>query len=118
MALEEYFATGPAHEKPIFDAVMAQVATLGPVHVEPVSVGIFLKRAGATFVTLRPMSRWVAAGFSLPRRARHPTVRRQVAQYHGKYYHVANLRSPDEIDPALAGLLTEAYLSSGRPGAG
>ena len=45
MSLEEYFSTGPAHERPIFEAVIAHLATVGPVHVEPGSVGIFLKRA-------------------------------------------------------------------------
>ena len=52
MSIEEYFATGPERERPIFDAVMAHLDTVGPVHVEPVSVGIFLKRA-QTFAQLR-----------------------------------------------------------------
>ena len=59
MSIEEYFATGPPHERPVFDAVMAHMASVGPVHVEPVSVGIFLKRA-RTFAELRPMQKWVA----------------------------------------------------------
>ena len=58
MSEAEYFATGPVHERPVFEAVMAHVETLGPVHVEFVSVGIFLKRA-RTFAELRPMERWV-----------------------------------------------------------
>jgi hypothetical protein len=41
MSVDEYFSTGPAHERPIFEAVMRHVNSLGPVHVEPVSVGIF-----------------------------------------------------------------------------
>ena len=45
MSLDEYFSTGPDRERPIFEAVMAHLDTVGPVHVEPVSVGIFLKRA-------------------------------------------------------------------------
>ena len=114
MTLEEYFSTGPAREKPIFEAVMAHVSTLGPVHVEPVAVGIFLKRA-STFAELRPMSKWEALSFTLPRPARHPAIRRQVIEYHGKYYHVANVGSPDDLDDALLGLLTEAYLSAPAP---
>jgi hypothetical protein len=66
MSLEEYFSTGPAHERPVFDAVMTHVDGLGPVHVEPVSVGIFLKR-GRRFAELRPMQKWVAQSlFSRP----------------------------------------------------
>ena len=46
MTIEEYFSTGPPFERPIFEAVMAGLdERVGPIHVEPVSVGIFLKRA-------------------------------------------------------------------------
>ena len=44
MTLDEYFATGPDFERPVFEAVMAHLENVGPVHVEPVSVGILLKR--------------------------------------------------------------------------
>ena len=80
MALEEYFATGPDRERPIFEAVTAALDQVGPVHVEPVSVGIFLKRS-RTFAELRPMQQWVALSFSLPRRERHPRITRKVVPY-------------------------------------
>ena len=71
LSLEEYFSTGPAHERPIFEVVRAHVETLGPCEVEAVSVGIFFKRS-RSFAQLRPMQRWVALSFSLPRVVRHP----------------------------------------------
>ena len=111
MSVEAYFSTGPAHERPIFEAVMAHVATLGPVHVEPVSVGIFLKRA-QTFVQLRPKDRWVALSFSLSRKVSHERIVRKVMEYNGRYWHVANLRTPEDLDDRLRGWLTEAYLES------
>lgn len=111
MTIEDYFATGPAHEEPVFRAVMAHLATIGPVHVEPVSVGIFLKKS-RRFAELRPMTKWVALSFSLPRMARHAAITRQVVQYHGRYYHVANVKGPEDLDGALLDLLTEAYLAS------
>src|SRR5579864_2771702 len=52
MSVEEYFSTGPAHERPVFDAVWGHLKGLGEVHVEPVSVGIFFKRS-RTFAQLR-----------------------------------------------------------------
>ena len=107
----EYFATGPAHERPIFEAVRAFVETLGPVHVEFVSVGIFLKR-GRTFAELRPRERWVALSFSLRRSVRHRLIVRKVLPYHGRYFHVANLRRPDDFDDALQDWLAEAYLDA------
>jgi hypothetical protein len=108
MALDDYFSTGPPHERPVFDAVMAGLAHLDDVHVEPVSVGIFLKRA-RTFAELRPMTAWVAVGFSLARSARHPRVTRKVLAYPGGQYHVANVRCAEEVDEALVELLIEAY---------
>jgi len=109
MTVEEYFSTGPAHERPIFEAVMRHVDTLGPVHVEPVSVGIFLKRVGK-FAELRPKQRWVALYFPLARPVRHPTITRKVMSWHGRYWHVANLATPEDFDGELAAWLTEAYL--------
>jgi hypothetical protein len=111
LALEEYFATGPERERPIFEAVIAALDEVGPVHVEPVSVGIFLKRS-RTFAELRPMQQWVALSFSLARHQRHPRITRKVVPYRGRYYHVANLRTPADFDAELAGWLREAYLAS------
>jgi hypothetical protein len=111
MSEAEYFATGPAHERPVFEVVMAHVDSLGPVHVEFVSVGIFLKRA-RTFAELRPMERWVAVSFLLSRPVRHRLIARKVMPYHGRYFHVANVSSPDDLDDDLRGWLTEAYLAA------
>ena len=111
MTLDEYFSTGPPHERPIFEAVMEHLDTVGEVHVEPVSVGIFLKRA-QTFAQLRPKDRWVALSFSLPRKVDHERITRKVIQYSGRYWHVANLRSPEDFDDRLRAWLTEAYLNS------
>lgn len=111
MSVEEYFSTGPAHERPIFEAVMDHLRTLGPVHVEPVSVGIFLKRT-QTFAELRPKDRWVALSFSLPRRVQHERITRKVNEYHGRYHHVANVRTVEDFDDGLRALLTEAYVNA------
>jgi hypothetical protein len=111
MSLEEYFVTGPAHERQIAEAVIDLLRSVGRVHVEPVSVGIFLKRT-QTFAELRPKDRWVALSFSLPRRVEHPLITRKVVSYHGRYHHVANLRSAADLDDRLRSWLTEAYLNS------
>jgi hypothetical protein len=112
MTVEEYFATGPAHERPVFDAVLAHLATVGPVHVEPVSVGIFLKRA-QSFAQLRPMQRWVALSFSLRRRVSHRLItRKPIPHGAGRYHHVVNVRTPSDIDDEIRSWLTEAYLDA------
>lgn len=105
---EEYFESGPAHERPVFEAVMRHLETVGPVHLDIVSVGIFLKNP-RKFAELRPKDRWVAVAFTLERRAAHPTITRKVVQYGAGFWHVANVRSADEVDDGLRDLLTEAY---------
>lgn len=111
MTLDEYFATGPDHERPVFDAVMAGLAERGitDLHVEPVSVGLFLKTP-VRFLQLRPMTRWVSVSFMLDREARHRTFARQVKQYGDRWYHVANVTGPDDVDDALLDLLAEAHV--------
>lgn len=108
LSLDEYFSTGPSHERPVFDAVMEHLALVGPVHVDVVSVGIFLKNP-RKFAELRPKQRWVAVSFSLSRRAPHRTITRKIVQHHGKFWHVANVTSPEDLDDALCELLAEAY---------
>jgi hypothetical protein len=114
MTLDEYFSTGPARERPIFEVVMAHLDKVGPVYVEPVSVGIFLK-ATRTFAQLRPMTRWVALSLSLTRSVDHPRMGRKVQPWAGRYYHVFNLRDPSDLDHDIRQWLTESYLLDAEP---
>jgi hypothetical protein len=111
MTLEEYFSTGPPHERPVCEAVLDFMKGVEPVHVEPLSVGIYFKKA-QTFAQLRPMRRWVALSLGLPRRVDHPTMTRKVMPYGGRFYHVFNLRRPEDFDEAIQGWLIEAYETS------
>lgn len=108
LSVEEYFSTGPAYERPIFEAVRDHLASLGDVHVEPVSVGIFFK-VTTTFVQLRTMTRWIALSFSTPERIDHPRISRKPAEYSGRWHHVVNLRDASEVDDVVRGWLTQAY---------
>jgi hypothetical protein len=96
MSVADYFATGPDFERPVFEAVMEHLESVGPVHVEPVSVGIFLKRA-QSFAELRPKTKWVAL-----------TVR----QPGGRGWQMVRLREPADVDEQVRAWLTEAYLAT------
>jgi hypothetical protein len=111
MTIEEYFSTGPSFERPIYEAVMAGLDGIGPIHVEPVSVGIFLKRA-RSFCELRPMTRWVAACFGMPRTLRSSRISRKVIDAGRLKWHYVNVKSADEVDDELIGWLAEAYDAS------
>ena len=108
MSLEDYFSTGPERERPIFDAVMEHLDTVGPVHVEPVSVGIFLKR-GRSFAQLRPMPHWVALSFSVSRPVSHRLIVRKPLPHAGRFHHVVRLQGPADVDDEIRNWLTEAY---------
>lgn len=111
MTLDEYFSTGPERERPIFEAVMAHLDTIGPVHVEPVSVGIFLKRAQG-FAELRPMTRWVALSFGLPHPLDSPKITRRMQGSGDTTWYVVRLHGPEDVDDEVRSWLTEAYLVS------
>ena len=120
MTLEEYFSAipaqkgrsglGPERERPIFEAVVAHLETLGDVVVEPVSVGIFLKRSRG-FAELRPKVNWVELSFGLSRTIDHPRIARVIRSSANRSYHFVKLREPDDVDDDVRNWLSEAYLA-------
>lgn len=111
MTLEEYFSTGPERERPIYEAVKAHLDTVGPLVVEPVSVGIFLKKPERV-AQLRPATKWVDLTFSLSRAVQHPRIVRKPVAYSGRWFHSVRLTGPEDLDAEILGWLTEAYLSA------
>jgi len=112
MTLEDYFAAdGPPFERPIFDAVHAHLVTLGPLHLEPVSVGLFFKRS-RTFAELRPKTRWMTLSFILSHSVADPRISRRLTVSGNRVYHETKLRGPDDVDDQVRGWLTDAYLST------
>jgi hypothetical protein len=113
MTLEEYFSTGPRFERPVFDAVMAHLRTLGEPFLEPVSVGIFVKRDGVSLLQLRPMTKWVALCLFLPRTVHDHRISRKPISAGRIVYHVVNVRGPDDVDDVVKGWITEAWETAG-----
>jgi uncharacterized protein DUF5655 len=113
MTLEEYFSTGPSFERPVFDAVMAHLRTLGEPFLEPVSVGVFVKRNGARVLQLRPMTKWVALCLFLPRTVHDRRVSRKPIASGSKVNHVVNVHGPEDIDDTVTAWITEAWDTAG-----
>lgn len=111
LTIEEYFATGPAHERPVYEVVREHLDSVGPVHVEPVSVGIFFKRS-RTFAELRPKTRWVVLSFILSTHVDSPRISRRVSISGARTYYETKLHSADDVDDQVRSWLTEAYLNS------
>ena len=109
MDIDEYFETGPAFERPIFDVVRTHLQSLDPdIWFEPVSVGIFFKRR-TTFLQLRTMTKWVAVCFNLDRKLTSDRLSRKVVEHGGRFYHVVNVPDAAQIDELLLDWLTEAW---------
>lgn len=109
LSVEEYFESGPAFERPIFEIVRDHLRTLDrDVYFEPVSVGIFFKRR-STFAQLRTMTKWVAVCFNLPRKLESERLSRKVIAHGGKFYHVVNIRSAEQLDGQLLDWVAEAW---------
>jgi hypothetical protein len=112
MTLDEYFSTGPSFERPVFEAVMAHLNSLGEPFLEPVSVGVFVKRNGVGVLQLRPMTRWVALCLFMPRTVHDRRISRKPIPTGRVVYHVINVHGPDDVDDVVKGWITEAWEGS------
>jgi hypothetical protein len=111
MSIDEYFATGSAFERPIYDAVFAHLDSVGPLYVEFVSVGIFFKRL-RTFAELRPARDRVVLSVLLSRIVKHPRITRTLKGSGQRFAYFINLYAPRDVDDDIRDWLSEAYAAS------
>lgn len=114
LSIEDYFKNAPDRERPIFDLVAEHLESLGPVVVEPVSIGVMFKN-GPRFAELRTMKKWVAVTFLHPVKLESTRFSRKVISAGSpgsKWYHVVNVADVSEIDDELLDWLTEAYFAT------
>jgi hypothetical protein len=67
---------------------------------------------GRRFAELRPKQKWVALSFSLRHRVSHRLIVRKPIDYHGRFWHTANVRTAEDVDDDVRDWLTEAYLDA------
>ena len=106
------FAGRPPGQREIYDALIAHLRTLGPVHVDAVKVGVFLKREDK-LAEVRPMARAVALWLILPRPLEDERVTRRERISAGRYAQVVRLADSSDVDDQVLGWLTEAYAAAG-----
>lgn len=92
----------------IYDAVLDHVSTLGPVHEDAVSVGVFLKR-DRKLAELRPRSRDLLLLLFLPHRVENEQIRPMSGSTGARIVHRLPLRHRDDVDDAVRDWLTIAY---------
>jgi len=111
LGLDEYFATGPVFERPVFEAVAGHLRTVGEVRIEAVQVGIFFKRS-RTFAELRPMRDRVRLSLLMSRPVESPRVVRTLGLGARRQVVYVDLRRPEDVDDELRAWLTESYQAS------
>lgn len=109
ITVDAAFAGRPPAARAVYDAILAHVRSLGPVHEDAVSVGVFLK-CDRKLAEVRPRSRDVWLGLYLPR----PVHDRRIAKVFGpsgpRVVHVILLRDAADVDDLVRAWLTEAFL--------
>jgi hypothetical protein len=109
--VDECFAGRPPVYRFIYDTLMAHVRTLGPVHIDAVGVGVFLKR-DRKFAEVRPKARGLSLAVVLPRTVHHPRISRTIRTSDERVAHVIKLLDPGDVDDEVCDWLTEAYLTA------
>lgn len=110
--VDETFAGYPDGHRAIYEAIhQAIVAELGPVHVDAVDIGVFLKTS-TKLAEIRPKKRWVSLELVLPRLIDDPRVARHIRISADRVVHSIKLFSADDVDDQVRTWLAEAYDAS------
>ena len=108
MTLPEWLTTSPAYERPVALRLVELTYGWPDVVVEPVQVGLFLKRH-STFTQLRTMTRWTALTIKLPVEVTFPEPSKRVQRLGNRWFHTYNLAGEDALTTDLSLMIEEAY---------
>jgi hypothetical protein len=106
--VDETFAGRPPYQREAYDAIMAHLATLGPVHVDAVGVGVFLK-SDRKFAEIRPMARALSVEILAPVAIVHRLLLRSQRIAADRVWSSLRLHSVDDVDAELRAGLAVAY---------
>ena len=111
LTLAAYLDRQPPELRSTYNAVLKELAKLGPLDIDPVSVGIMIKRA-RTFCELRPRRDAVELSFKLSQPLADPRIRRTVNSSTHRRAHFVDLHSPRDVDKQLVTWLARSYAQS------
>ena len=106
--VDHCFAGHPAAQREIYDAVLAHLRSLGPVHEDAVQVGVFLK-SEREVAEVRPLARSLSLELVLDRPVQDPRVSRPIQIGADRVAHFIKLTGVDQVDDQVRDWLTEAY---------
>ena len=111
MAYDEWFLDQPVHWRAIADAVIDHLTDLGDIAVDPVEVGILVKRS-RTFVEMRPVRADLRLSMLHSRPIDDPRLVRRVQVSNSRFAHFVDLACADDVDDQVVDWLTEAFFDS------
>ncbi len=106
--VDEVFSGRPPYQRAAYDRIIEHLKTLGPVHEDAVTVGVFLK-ADRKLAEVRPKARSLLLYLILPRVITGPLVGRAERIAAGRFGHYVKLTDPAQVDEQVKAWLTEAY---------
>ena len=110
-SVDEYFASRPPVQRAIYEAIVRQFEGIGPVLVDPVNVGVVIKRS-RSFAVVRAKRDRLVLEFLLSRAAEHPRISRTMRLSANRTAHAVDLTRVEDVDDQVRDWLTEAYQSS------
>jgi hypothetical protein len=114
-SVDECFEGRPPVQREIYEEVVEYLESLGPVHLDVVRVGVFVK-SDRKVGEIRPMARALSLELLLPRSVDSPRVLRRMPVSAGTTWHVVRLTGVEQVDEELRDWLTEAYdYATGEP---
>jgi len=111
MSLGDFLAGQPEERRATYRAVLAVLEGIGEVDVDPVEVGILIKRA-RTFCELRPRRDALELSFKLSRPIVSRRIRKRITLSANRLAFFVDLSSEGEVDEEIREWLAEAWLAS------
>jgi hypothetical protein len=109
--VDETFAGRPAYQRAAYDAIIGHLEGIGPVHVDAVHVGVFLKRS-QKFAEVRPMARSLSLELVLAHVVEDRRVARTIRIAADRVNHTIKLKTVADVDDQVRAWLSEAYLDA------
>ncbi len=111
MTVAGYLKTQPKERHATYRAVLKLLGAFPDVDIDPVKVGIMIKRA-RTFCELRPRRGAVGLSFKLSRPLGHPRIQKQIQTSANRVAYFVDLKSPEDVDEQIEEWIAESYLDS------
>src|SRR5947209_6672705 len=108
ITVDAAFAGRPPEQRAIYDEILAYLESLGPVHEDAVSVGVFLKR-DRKLAEVRPRSRDISLAVYLPSPVEHPRIVRVIGRGGPRVVHQTVLRDVSDVDDQVRQWLAHAF---------